>query len=78
MSTKKILDKIETIQEDIHNIKMSHKLMENDLKVMKENHWYHTEKSLATLWKWSLFIGTLIILMFVDEVQTIIYEYILK
>ena len=78
MSTKKILDKIETIQEDIHNIKMSHKLMEKDLLIMKNNHWSHTEKSLERLWKWALGIGILIILMFVDEAQTVIFEYLLK
>lgn len=78
MSTKKILDKIETIQEDVHNIKMSHKLMEKDLKIMKDNHWFHTEKSLAHLWKWSLFIGILILIMFVDEARTIIFEHIIN
>ena len=78
MSTKKILDNIERIHTDINELKLGQKLIEKDLKVMKNNHWYHTEKSLATLWKWSLFIGTLIILMFVDEAQTIIFEIILK
>lgn len=78
MSTKKILDNIERIHTDINELKLGQKLIEKDLKVMKNNHWYHMEKSLATLWKWSLFIGTLIILMFVDEAQTIIYEFILK
>ena len=78
MSTKKILENIEKIQTDIHELKTGQKLIEKDLKVMKNNHWYHTEKSLAVLWKWSLFIGALIILMFVDEAQTIIYEIILK
>ncbi len=78
MSTKKILDKIETIQEDIHNIKMSHKLMEKDLSHLKSNHLFHIEKSTALLWKWSLFIGTLILIMFVDEARTIIFEHIIK
>ena len=78
MSTKKILDSIDSIKADIYDLKTGQRLIEKDIKVMKNNHWHHTEKSLERLWKWALGIGILIILMFVDEAQTIIYEFILK
>ena len=78
MSTKKILDKLEKIEEDVSELKTSQRLIEQDINTMKTNHLAHTEKSLQMLWKWSLAIGTLIILMFVDETQTLIKNYLTK
>ena len=74
MTTKKILDKLDHIEHDVHELKTSQK----DLSHLKSNHLFHIEKSTNLLWKWSLCIGILIILMFVDEAQTIFYEFMLK
>lgn len=78
MSTKKILDKLEKIEEDVSELKTSQRIIEYDINTIKTNHLAHTEKSLSMLWKWSLAIGTLIILMFVDESQTFITNYLSK
>ena len=76
MTQKRILEKLEHIEHDVHELKTSQKLIEKDLSVIKSNHLAHTESSLKLLWKWSLAIGILIILMFVDEAQTFVLSYL--
>ena len=78
MSTKKILDKIDLLQVDIYELKTGQKLIEKDVHLLRTNHYKHIEKSLNKLWKFSLVIGFFIVIMFVDEIQTVIYQYLLK
>ena len=78
MSTKKILDSIDSIKADIYDLKTGQKLIEKDVNLLRTNHYKHIEVSLGKLWKFSLIVGFFILVMFVDEVQTIIYDFILK
>lgn len=76
MTQKKILEKLDHIEHDVHELKTSQKLMEKDLSHLKTNHLSHIEKSTNLLWRWSLAIGVLIIIMFVDEAQNFILSYL--
>ena len=46
MTQKRILEKLEHIEHDVHELKTSQKLIEKDLSVIKSNHLAHTESSL--------------------------------
>ena len=76
MTQKKILEKLDHIEHDVHELKTRQKLMEKDLTHLRSNHLFHIEKSTNLLWKWSLCIGILIIIMFVDEAQNFILSYL--
>ena len=76
MTQKKILEKLDHIEHDVHELKTSQKLMEKDINHLKTNHLFHIEKSTNLLWKWSLAIGVLIIIMFLDEAQNFILSYL--
>lgn len=76
MTTKKILEKLDHIEHDVHELKTSQKLMEKDLSHLKSNHLSHIEKNMQFLFKWSFGIGILIILMFVDEARSFILSYL--
>ena len=76
MRRKKILEKLDHIEHDVHELKTSQKLMEKDFSHLRSNHLSHIEKSTNLLWRWSLAIGVLIIIMFVDEAQNFILSYL--
>ena len=78
MSTKKILESIDSIKADIYDLKTGQKLIEKDLNLLRTNHYKHIEISLDKLWKFSLVVGFFILVMFIDEVQTILYEFLIK
>lgn len=78
MSTKKILDSIDTIKDDINTLKTGQKLIEKDLNLLRTNHYKHIEKSVQNLYKMTFVIGFFILVMFIDEVQTILYDFILR
>ena len=78
MTQKKILEKLDIIDKDVNELKTSQKLIEKDVHILRTNHLHHIEKNMNFIFKWSLVIGILIILMFVDETQTLISNYLTK
>ena len=49
MSTKKILDSIDSIKADIYDLKTGQKLIEKDVNLLRTNHYKHIEVSLGKL-----------------------------
>jgi len=78
MTTKQILTQLTQIQNDVHELKTGQKLLEKDLFILRTNHFHHIQSSLQNLWRFSLIVGFFILVMFVDEIQTIFIDYIIK